>query len=168
MFQEPKFEFCDSWTVIANYPDLSTEKDAEIGDADVQNIIKAESAYRLRELESLVGTWDGSMLMETKHQNLVQLPFVGKIPTKGWRCQADGGCDKTENLWMNLTDGKILCGRRMFDGSGGNNHAMEHYEKTKYPLAVNLGTITASAADVYSYDEDDMVKKNGSETRFPF
>lgn len=42
-------------------------------------------------------------------------------------------------------------------GSGGNNHAVEHYEKTKYPLAVKLGTITPDGADVFSYDEDDMV-----------
>lgn len=25
-------------------------------------------------------------------------------------------CDKTDNLWMNLTDGKILCGRKYYDG----------------------------------------------------
>ena len=37
----------------------------------------------------------------------------------------------------------ILCGRKLWDGSGGNNHAIEHYEQTKYPLAVKLGTITA-------------------------
>lgn len=42
-------------------------------------------------------------------------------------------------------------------GSGGNNHAVEHYEQTKYPLAVKLGTITPDGADVYSYDEDQMV-----------
>nr|DAD46854.1 TPA_asm: hypothetical protein HUJ06_016791 [Nelumbo nucifera] len=37
----------------------------------------------------------------------------------------------------------ILCGRRNWDGSGGNNHAIEHYKETNYPLAVKLGTITA-------------------------
>lgn len=42
-------------------------------------------------------------------------------------------------------------------GSGGNNHAVDYYETTKYPLAVKLGTITPDGADVYSYDEDDMV-----------
>ena len=54
--------------------------------------------------------------------------------------------------------GTVLCGRKQLDGSGGNNHAMEYYEKTKYPLAVKLGTINAAGADVYSYDEDDMVE----------
>ena len=42
-------------------------------------------------------------------------------------------------------------------GSGGNNHAVDHYDTTKYPLAVKLGTITPGGADVYSYDEDNMV-----------
>lgn len=62
------------------------------------------------------------------------------IPPSGWKCAK---CDKTENLWLNLTDGMILCGRRNWDGSGGNNHAVEHYKETGYPLAVKLGTITS-------------------------
>ena len=72
----------------------------------------------------------------------------------GWKCAK---CDLTSNLWLNLTDGTILCGRRFFDGSGGNNHAVEYYDETKYPLAVKLGTITPEGADVFSYPEDDMV-----------
>ena len=35
---------------------------------------------------------------------------------------------------------------------------VQHYERTKYPLAVKLGTITPDGADVYSYLEDDMVE----------
>lgn len=34
----------------------------------------------------------------------------------------------------------------VFVGSGGNNHAVEQYECTRYPLAVKLGTITADGA----------------------
>lgn len=49
--------------------------------------------------------------------------------------------------------------RRFYDGSGGNNHAVEHYSAVGYPLAVKLGTITKDGkADVYSYSEDDMVE----------
>lgn len=58
---------------------------------------------------------------------------------------------------MNLTDGAILCGRKYHEGSGGNNHALEHFRNTGYPLVVKLGTITPDSADVFSYDEDDMV-----------
>ena len=43
-------------------------------------------------------------------------------------------------------------------GSGGNNHAVDYYDETKYPLAVKLGTITPDGADIYSYDEDNMVE----------
>ena len=86
--------------------------------------------------------------------SLVQHDTGRKIPPNGWKCK---NCDKTENLWLNLTDGSILCGRKFFDGSGGNNHAVEHFEKTQFPLAVKLGTITPDGADVYSYAEDDMV-----------
>ncbi|KAG1365405.1 putative Ubiquitin carboxyl-terminal hydrolase 14 [Cocos nucifera] len=79
------------------------------------------------------------------------------VPPSGWKCSK---CDKTDNLWLNLTDGMILCGRRNWDGSGGNNHAIEHYKETNYPLAVKLGTITADlkGADVFSYPEDDGVE----------
>ncbi|KAH7299449.1 hypothetical protein KP509_24G012200 [Ceratopteris richardii] len=89
--------------------------------------------------------------------NLQQLENGVQVPPTGWKCAK---CDKVENLWLNLTDGMILCGRRNWDGSGGNNHAVQHYQETKYPLAVKLGTITADleAADVYSYIEDDSVE----------
>ena len=43
-------------------------------------------------------------------------------------------------------------------GSGGNHHAVDHYEAFRYPLAVKLGTITPDGADVYSYEEDEMVE----------
>lgn len=115
------------------------------------------SASKLAELESLSGTWDGEIRQVSKHaQNLVQLENGKRIPPTGWQCEK---CDKTENLWLNLSDGSVLCGRRFFDGSGGNNHAVEHYNTTKYPLAVKLGTITKDGkADVFSYSEDDMVE----------
>ena len=79
-------------------------------------------------------------------ENLLQLDNGIKVPPKGWKCEK---CDLTSNLWLNLTDGTILCGRKFFDGSGGNNHAVDHYEQGKYPLAVKLGTITGGGAGQY-------------------
>ena len=43
---------------------------------------------------------------------------------------------------MNLTDGSVLCGRPNFLGTGGNGHALEHFNKTGFPLCVKLGTIS--------------------------
>ncbi|XP_022900127.2 ubiquitin carboxyl-terminal hydrolase 5 [Onthophagus taurus] len=123
----------------------------------VTTILELQSAATLDELEATTGTWDGEARIVTKHANsLVQLENGKKIPPSGWKCEK---CDKTENLWLNLTDGTILCGRKFFDGSGGNNHAVEHYQETKYPLAVKLGTITKeNKADIFSYTEDDLVE----------
>ena len=122
-----------------------------------KGILQADSATRRAEVEATSGTWDGEIIQASKHaDNLEQLNNGVKVPPKGWKCSR---CDLTNNLWMNLTDGAINCGRRFFDGSGGNNHAVDHYHETKYPLAVKLGTITADGkGDVYSYPEDDMVK----------
>ncbi|KAK3106047.1 hypothetical protein FSP39_011642, partial [Pinctada imbricata] len=122
-----------------------------------------EKQYEFEETTSIVilPSWsviplpDPSLPEMVQHaENLLQLDNGKKIPPSGWKCEM---CDLTTNLWLNLTDGSILCGRRFFDGSGGNNHAVEHYNVVKYPLAVKLGTITPDGADVYSYDEDDMV-----------
>ncbi|CAI5775936.1 ubiquitin carboxyl-terminal hydrolase 13 isoform X2 [Podarcis lilfordi] len=77
-----------------------------------------------------------------------------RIPPSGWKCSK---CDLRENLWLNLTDGSVLCGKWFFYGSGGNGHALEHYKEMGYPLAVKLGTITPDGADVYSFDEEEAV-----------
>ncbi|KAM9951132.1 hypothetical protein ACTFIT_012236 [Dictyostelium discoideum] len=91
-------------------------------------------------------------------ESIIQLDNnTKKIDPKGpWRCDIEG-CDKVENLWLNLTDGFIGCGRKYADGTGGNGHAQEHFNQTQYPISVKLGTITKDHADVYSYPEDDMV-----------
>ncbi|XP_017890085.1 ubiquitin carboxyl-terminal hydrolase 5 [Ceratina calcarata] len=123
----------------------------------VKCILEAESATKVAEIEALAGTWDGEIKVVSKHAaNLKQLDNGKKIPPSGWKCEK---CDLTQNLWLNLTDGSVLCGRKFYDGTGGNDHAVEHYRATGYPLAVKLGTITEEGkGDVFSYDEDDMVE----------
>lgn len=124
----------------------------------VAGIRTAVSANKQAAIDAAQGTWDGEALVVSKFaENLTQCPNPPKIPPKGWKCQF---CDLTNNLWLNLTDGVIACGRRFFDGSGGNNHAVDHYKNGGGggPLAVKLGTITRDGkADVFSYEEDDMV-----------
>ncbi|VAH58246.1 unnamed protein product [Triticum turgidum subsp. durum] len=120
----------------------------------VDKVILAESADRKQQLASWVAD---KKIISAHAMDLQQLDNGVIVPPTGWKCSK---CDKTENLWLNLTDGMILCGRWVWDGTGGNNHAVEHYQQTKYPLAVKLGTITADleGADVYSYPEDDSVE----------
>lgn len=140
--------YSDNWNAVLN------DKVRQ----SVESVRKAESYLQKEELASQAASWDGSQRFVSKHsQNLLQLPNPPAVSPdpNNWKCEH---CDIRKNLWLNLTDGLILCGRRQLDGSGGNNHAVEHYKTTKYPLCVKLGTITAQGADVYSYDEDDMVE----------
>ncbi|CAG9856066.1 unnamed protein product [Phyllotreta striolata] len=156
-----KFEYEEFYEVVIlpNFVAFKWPND-ELPDAvkqSVKAIIDLPSASKLAEIEALSGTWDGEVRAVSKYANdLKQLDNGIKISPTGWKCEK---CDKTDNLWLNLTDGTILCGRKFYDGSGGNNHAIEHYSTTGYPLAVKLGTITKEGkGDVFSYAEDDMVE----------
>jgi ubiquitin carboxyl-terminal hydrolase 5/13 len=110
--------------------------------------------------ESLISEWKEE-LKETKYAKaLILLEPKQSISSNpdSWRCRA---CGAKTNLWLNLSDGYIGCGRQNFDGTGGCGAALTHYTEagSVYPLAVKLGTITPKGADVFSYaaDENDMV-----------
>ena len=65
-------------------------------------------------------------------------------------------CELTQNLWLCLTCGNLSCGRKE---TGGKEHAIEHYKKTKHPLVVKVGTITPDGkASLYCYACDNDVK----------
>ena len=65
-------------------------------------------------------------------------------------------CELNTNLWLCLTCGNLACGRKE---TGGHQHAIEHYNKTKHPLVVKTGTITPDGnASLYCYKCDDDVK----------
>ena len=55
----------------------------------------------------------------------------------------------------------LSCGRKNYDGSGGNNHGIEHFKQTKHALVVKLGTITPEGgASVHCYTCGDEVIDN--------
>eukprot|EP00088_Acartia_fossae_P049859 TRINITY_DN5528_c0_g1_i1.p1 TRINITY_DN5528_c0_g1~~TRINITY_DN5528_c0_g1_i1.p1 ORF type:complete len:817 (-),score=299.72 TRINITY_DN5528_c0_g1_i1:195-2645(-) len=154
------------WIETSRLVVLPSREEIELNNPDLPmqvslaaaGVLTSVSATRQAQVDAASGTWDGEALVVSKHaNNLKQIDNPPMIPSSGWKCEE---CDMTENLWLNLTDGRILCGRRNFDGSGGNNHGVEHYKAgtTGGPLAVKLGTITRDGkGDVFSYDEDDMV-----------
>jgi ubiquitin carboxyl-terminal hydrolase 5/13 len=103
----------------------------------VDALIELDSASHKADVSSFVITEE---LRESKFvKDLIQLDTGKKISSHGWKC---GDCDKADNLWLNLSDGHIGCGRKNFDGSGGNGHALSHYKETGFPIVVKLGTIT--------------------------
>ncbi|XP_008168893.2 ubiquitin carboxyl-terminal hydrolase 13 isoform X2 [Chrysemys picta bellii] len=113
-------------------------------------VLSSKSPYRKQDPDS----WEEELQVSKHAKTLVQMDNGVRIPPSGWKCSK---CDLRENLWLNLTDGSVLCGKWFFDGSGGNGHALEHYKEMGYPLAVKLGTITPDGADVYSFDEEEAV-----------
>lgn len=90
-------------------------------------------------------------------------PVISMNPEQ-WCCDDCG--QKTQNLWLNLSDGYVGCGRKQYgiakDGCGCANGqegaAIRHYEThPEYHVCVKLGTISPVSADVYSYKYDTMV-----------
>ncbi|CAK9160179.1 unnamed protein product [Ilex paraguariensis] len=152
---ETEYEETYNIVILPNYVTLpfpSVELPEKVRLA-VDAILLAEGAERKEQ----VALWTADKNQISKYaMDLQQIDNGVIIPPSGWRCAR---CDKTDNLWLNLTNGVILCGRRNWDGSGGNNHAIDHFKETGYPLAVKLGTITADleGADVFSYPEDESV-----------
>mmetsp|Transcript_31461 Transcript_31461/g.99775 ORF Transcript_31461/g.99775 Transcript_31461/m.99775 type:complete len:705 (-) Transcript_31461:160-2274(-) len=124
---------------------------------------EAVAAHKGVAAEADIAAWvDEEDIVDSKYaETLPQLDNGVKISADAstWVC-ADSGM--TENLWLNLSTGYIGSGRRNWDGSGGTDGALKHFEATgkQYPLVVKLGTITPDGADVYSYatDEHKMVK----------
>ncbi|PIO33563.1 hypothetical protein AB205_0099810, partial [Aquarana catesbeiana] len=102
-------------------------------------VLNSKSPYRKLEQES----WEDELQVSKFANNLVQIDNGVKIPPSGWKCAK---CDLRENLWLNLTDGSVMCGRWFCSGSGGNGHALEHHKQMGYPLAVRLGSITPDGA----------------------
>ncbi|CDR95922.1 ubiquitin carboxyl-terminal hydrolase, putative [Babesia bigemina] len=100
---------------------------------------------------------------ESKYaKHLIQVEAPPKINYENPQCER---CGARTNLWLNLSDGYIGCGRKNYDAGGCSDGdegaAIQHYQATGgvFPLAVKIGTITASSGDVYSYapDEDTQV-----------
>ncbi|KAK6728645.1 hypothetical protein RB195_005968 [Necator americanus] len=164
-FEAKKFDVLDNYSLVS-FPHINAKCpiDEKLG-ADLygtcQYVISATSAERIALLQNASNAWDGEIKQVTKHANLVQVENRKKIPLTGWKCEAEG-CSLSENLWLNLTDGAIRCGRSQFVAEGqmckGNNHMKQYYDATGFPLVVKLGTISSDGtADVFSYDEDDAV-----------
>jgi ubiquitin carboxyl-terminal hydrolase 5/13 len=84
-------------------------------------------------------TWEDEILA-CEHTLTLQPANNIKIPNKYNVTCAD--CNLSSNLWLCLTCGNLGCGRKLFDGSGGNNHGIEHHKQTSHPLVVKISTIT--------------------------
>jgi len=56
-----------------------------------------------------------------------------------------------------MTCGELGCARSNWDGSGGNNHGVDHYNRTQHPIVCKLRTITPEGtADIHCYKCDEL------------
>ena len=76
-------------------------------------------------------------------------------------------CDKSDNLWFCLSCGEVGCGRKQYDGSGGNGHAADHFKANpSHTCSVKLGTINSAEPDVFCYVCDDLVYVEGFKEKY--
>ena len=67
-------------------------------------------------------------------------------------------CDLNSNLWLCMTCGVLGCGRKNYDGTGGNGHALTHFQRSNHPLVCKMGTITPEgSASIHCYSCDEEV-----------
>ncbi|KAJ2726775.1 ubiquitin C-terminal hydrolase Ubp14 [Coemansia sp. Benny D115] len=115
----------------------------------VQAVIHAVEASKGHEIKA----WSEEVTACAHFEALEQSPKEGFSLDALHQCAL---CDKRDNLWMCLVCGNVGCGRRQYDGSGGNNHAIDHFEQTGHRVSIKLGTITPEGtADAYCYACDD-------------
>ena len=118
----------------------------------VDSILLANSAYN----QGQVSEWELELQPCEHILTLDQSRVTGHIDGKAMAKCAD--CDLKSNLWLCLHTGHLGCGRRYYDGSGGNNHAVDW--ATANPdcmIALKLGTITpqgTASIHCYKCDED--------------
>lgn len=99
--------------------------------------------------QSEVQAWEEE-ITACEHTLLLEQYATGNIPAEGLAHCAS--CELTSNLWLCLACGALGCGRPQYGGTGGNGHALEHFNSTQHPVCVKLGTITPEGgADIYCY-----------------
>ncbi|EJD47976.1 ubiquitinyl hydrolase [Auricularia subglabra TFB-10046 SS5] len=145
--EEDKYE----WTCVLRCWACEAKLLPELGDDPrvkrlVDGVMQSMSSAR----QSEVKAWEEEI--NACEHTLLLLPDNTRGPIDAAGLAHCASCDLRENLWLCLTCGSLGCGRQQFGGVSGNGHALSHYEQTRHPVAVKLGTITAEgSADMYCY-----------------
>ena len=104
-------------------------------------------------MESAVQEWEMDEVKPCPCLDVLDQSKAVHVPEKP-KCSQ---CDLTNNLWLCLATGHLGCGRKNYDGSGGNGHAKEYAEATGNNLCLKLGTITPegkASINCYKCDAD--------------
>ena len=99
-------------------------------------VLNSVSAKKKSELKA----WEEESVQTCYHTT--DLPQHENASVLGADLAHCNSCELKENLWLCLTCGNLGCGRAQFGGLGGNGHGLSHYEETKHPVSVKMGSIT--------------------------
>ncbi|CEP16653.1 hypothetical protein [Parasitella parasitica] len=146
--EEPTYEFVTTvrcYACSAEESKAATPKLNAIVDA-VMNSLSSAKQSEVKAWEEVITPCEHTLCLTQEEPKQLQ----------GQDLAHCADCELNQNLWLCLACGNLGCGRKQYDGSGGNNHAIEHFEKTGHGVNVKLGTITAEGtADIYCYSCDD-------------
>ncbi|EGV66009.1 ubiquitin C-terminal hydrolase Ubp14 [Yamadazyma tenuis] len=116
------------------------------------SIISANSSNRQEEIKA----WEQEIL-PCEHSIEVE-----QFPNDALDISKCSQCSLVENLWICLHCGALGCGRQQFGSTiPGNSHALKHFEDVGHPVAVKLGSLSATEKDnydAYCYKCNDEVK----------
>jgi ubiquitin carboxyl-terminal hydrolase 5/13 len=124
--------------------ECKTSTEIPEGDSSVRTLIKTIQDRTSSGMSNKIKAWELEILPCDHSRNLplLRASYSAKekvdLDLSNIKCS---GCDLKTNIWLCLICGHFGCGRKHFDGSGGNGHANEHKDKTKHPLTIKLGTL---------------------------
>ncbi|OCB86559.1 ubiquitinyl hydrolase [Sanghuangporus baumii] len=128
-------------------PELSDDEKVKGLVRDIMTSLSSARQSEVKAWEEEIEACEHTLLLE-------QSELAGPVEESGLaQCTK---CDLKENLWLCLTCGSLRCGRAQYGGLGGEGHGLAHFEETRHPVSVKLGTITPEgSADIYCYECDD-------------
>ncbi|WAR56508.1 hypothetical protein PtB15_7B357 [Puccinia triticina] len=146
----------DTKTSLVHYASADERKQFAFSDVAEPKIEQAAAAILSASSSaqaSEVKAWEEEIETCRHVVDLSQDPNAAPVAQASATCHA---CELSSNLWFCLQCGSLGCGRPQYGGSGGNGHALQHYEQTGHCVNVKMGTITAEGtADLYCYSCDD-------------
>ena len=100
-------------------------------------------------LEGAVAEWEQELRTCPHTREMIQVKESRHLEKKALAHCND--CQLSSNLWLCLICGNLGCGRKNYDGSGGNNHGVHHYTNTHHPISVKIGTVTPEGSACMLY-----------------
>lgn len=117
------------------------------------NLIKSVEAHDTAQKQTSVISWELENFACSHSKNITSQT------TSSPQLQKCLDCELSSNLWLCLICGNVGCGRKYFDGTGGNNHGIDHFEKTGHQVSVKIGTLSQeNNPSAYCYLCNDDVK----------